>query len=771
MASDLEAAVPVILVERQSDYNDFGTADGKEMSVNVRDASLMGEIMTKVLMGRDRANMTKLGSPKKHGPARRDIQGLRAIAVLAVIADHLFHWPAGGFVGVDVFFVISGFLITGLLLREHRKSGRISFVDFYRRRARRILPLAILVLIATVIASFVLFNIGRTRIITEEALWSLLFSANWHFAVIGTDYMNAGAAISPVQHFWSLAVEEQFYVVWPWLIVLVLGFATRREWAKRNRLPILAAATLSLTGLSFAFAVWETSTSPTVAYFSTFSRAWELGVGALIALIAGSLAKIPAVIRPIIAYIGLAGICYSLFWINTTTPFPGPWAILPVLSTGLVIVAGCGGERFLAPITNRVASYVGDISYSLYLWHFPIIVIGAALLPAGIMFNVLALVVVFLVSAVSFHLLEDPVRKSSWLEPKSVKRNREPLKLNPLPYFGLLLAVTLAVVGGALWNDASLRQPLSASERVPVVPLSSSTAVTRAVDIHAAKVESAATASDWPDLSPRPEDLGPGAKASEWVVDGCLALERNSHSDPVENAQRCSYGSPDRGKTALVLGDSMAISYVPGVRAALEPLGYRVLVYTMQQCPAVSVQMLNDDGSAHPECDPFREWALSHIGSLQPDLLIMTSSVGASGTLASGAKGRAAVEEWKAGALRTFTALTGAARRIVVFDPPPGGKNLQECVTLLSKPSDCATSTDERYADILKATEEAARTVPTSQKIETIQTKSWFCTRDNTCPSYIGTTPVYADTGHLTEAMSKALSPLILEVLQMEPAS
>ncbi|QCO99582.1 acyltransferase [Arthrobacter sp. 24S4-2] len=729
--------------------------------------------MTSILMGNRRASTASANPPQKKRGVRRDIQGLRAIAVLAVIADHLFHWPTGGFVGVDVFFVISGFIITGVLLREHDRTGRISFPDFYRRRARRILPLAVLVLLATVVASYLLFNIGRTKIIADDALWSLLFGANWHFAAIGTDYMNAGAALSPVQHFWSLAVEEQFYFVWPWLIVLVLGIvASRAAWSRMTAMRILGFALLVVTALSFVFAIWETNTSPTVAYFSTFSRAWELGVGALIALTASTLGKIPAFVRPILAYIGLAGIVYSLFWINPSTPFPGPWAFLPVVSSGLVIAAGCGGgQRFLTPITNRVSNYVGDISYSLYMWHFPLIVIGSALVPAGLWFDLAALVAVLTISSVSYHLLEDPIRRSSWLEPKSVRKQLEPLKLSALPYLCVLMVITLAVVGGALWNDHARSQPLPAAARVPVAPPALTNGVPSAVAAHAAKVLAAATAADWPDLKPKIEELGPAAKAPEWVDDGCLGLQGKSISNPIANAQRCVYGPADAAKTAVVVGDSMAISYVPGIREALEPRGYKVLVYTVQQCPAVTVTMLNDDRSPHPECDPFREWALGEVKKLQPDLVIMTSSAGASGTLASGAKGRAAIDEWKDGALRTFTELSDAAKRVVVLDPPPGGKNLQECRTLVSKPADCATVADERYNDIAKATSEAALASPAKPAVEIVNTKSWFCSPENVCPSFIGTVPVYADTGHLTATMSKTLSPVFVEALQLEPAS
>ncbi|WP_162237669.1 acyltransferase family protein [Agreia sp. Leaf244] len=152
---------------------------------------------------------------------RRDIQGLRMVAVVVVIFDHLIGWPTGGFIGVDVFFVISGFLITGLLLREHDRSNTISFIGFYKRRIRRILPAATLVLVVTVVVAFVVFNVSRATQTFWDGIWSFFFAANWRFASAGTDYFQADGPVSPLQHFWSLAVEEQFYFVWPWLMLLI----------------------------------------------------------------------------------------------------------------------------------------------------------------------------------------------------------------------------------------------------------------------------------------------------------------------------------------------------------------------------------------------------------------------------------------------------------------------------------------------------------------------------------------------------------------------
>ena len=268
---------------------------------------------------------------------RRDIQGLRALAVVAVILDHLLGGPAGGFVGVDVFFVVSGFLITGHLLRSVERSGRISFADFYRRRVKRILPAALLVLAVTVVASYLLLTPARFATVLSDVLWAACFGANWHLIAVGTDYFQAAGPVSPIQHYWSLAVEEQFYLVWP-VVLLLLAVLARRM---RARLRLVAGAGLGLlTVLSFAWALAETAQEPTWAYFSTASRAWELGVGALLAVAAPAFERLPAALRPVLAWAGLAGILVALAVVRSNGGFPAPQAALPVLGAALVIVAG-----------------------------------------------------------------------------------------------------------------------------------------------------------------------------------------------------------------------------------------------------------------------------------------------------------------------------------------------------------------------------------------------------------------------------------------------
>ena len=283
------------------------TVDGRWRTVSLLTATL------------GRRPVRTVGRPKA-GP-RRDIQGLRAFAVVAVVLDHLVDWPRGGFVGVDVFFVLSGFLITGLLLREHERTGRISFGDFYRRRVKRIVPAATIVIVATVVASWFVFTSARFGSTLGDAVYALLFAGNWRFALQSTDYFSAQTT-SPLQQYWSLGVEEQFYLVWPLLLLAVFAVMARRGGTARQARKVVGAVLGVVVLASFAWALYETAAVPDRAYFSTFSRTWELGVGALLAVAAPLLARLPGHVRPVLSWTGPRQWRPACSWSPPSAPSP-----------------------------------------------------------------------------------------------------------------------------------------------------------------------------------------------------------------------------------------------------------------------------------------------------------------------------------------------------------------------------------------------------------------------------------------------------------------
>lgn len=712
---------------------------------------------------------TSAPSGPVHRGFRPDIQGLRAVAVLVVISDHLFGWPSGGFVGVDVFFVISGFLITGLMVREHERTGRISWIGFYRRRVKRIMPAATVVLLFTVACAYILYRASRFWGVAADAFWSFVFLSNWHFAASGTDYLAGDGPVSPLQHFWSLSVEEQFYILWPIILISFLGIVGR-QWGRSGRsVTRLLCGTLAIAvALSFIWAVIETANNPTWAYFSTFSRVWELATGAGLAVGVAQLARIPSRVRPYLCYLGLAGIGASLFLITTTSAFPGPWAALPVAAAALVIAAGAGGtSRGMWPLTNPASVYVGNISYSLYLWHFPVIVLLATLVPHGsLTYDAWAIALVVVLSVASFHLVENPIRNSAWLAPDR-KRSLPPRNTSHrsrprtaglvlLWTWSAAVVVAAVVVAQVKGIDAAAGAAPRAVPDAPVDP-----GVSAAQAQLTANINAALSTADWPDLSPSLDALGRPAMAPEWMTDGCLGGEQSSLPDPQQNAERCVYGDPAATKTAILLGDSVAISWLPGIRAAL-PSDYRIRVLTFAQCPVADMPVTKVDGSPFPECADFRKWSLDQVVAAHPDLVVMSESPIALKRIEGQPDSGVALGQWVDGLTNSLSRLSGNAGRVVMLAPPPGTgtRNLDACDGALSSPNDCIFSGGDLYHSIVQAGSQAT----TAKGFTFVPTEPWFCVA-NRCPSFVGTTPVFADPAHITAAFSRQLAPVLGGVL------
>lgn len=367
---------------------------------------------------------------------RRDIQGLRAIAVLAVLLYHLWpHQVVGGFVGVDVFFVISGFLITGNLLREFDRSGRLRLAAFWARRAKRLLPASLLVLAATTVAIVVVVPLSLQRQFLMEVLASTFYAQNWLLARNSVDYLAATNTASPVQHFWTLAVEEQFYVAVPLLLSAALAIPMLRR--RAGLFAVLAAA----AGVSFAYTLHLSATSASVAYFSTATRAWEFLAGSLLAF-AGT--RLPARARASAVLAGLSLIGVSVMGLGTGTKLTGAGFVLPVLGTVLVIAAGPGGLMDRLTCWRPIQT-VGAISYGLYLWHWPLIVLVPYALgrPITTLDKVVIAVVSVVLAWACTTWVESPIRFSARL-----LGERRPRAVGV--WMGATTLVTLALVVGAL---------------------------------------------------------------------------------------------------------------------------------------------------------------------------------------------------------------------------------------------------------------------------------------------------------------------------------
>jgi peptidoglycan/LPS O-acetylase OafA/YrhL len=346
---------------------------------------------------------------------RPDVEGLRAIAVLMVVLGHAgVQVVRGGYVGVDVFFVLSGFLITGLLLRDYMRASQISLPDFYARRVRRILPASTLVLVITVAMTFVALGSNRAIRVATDGQWASLFAANVRLIAEGTNYLSAQLPPSPLEHYWSLAVEEQFYLIWPsllWLIIAVTG-------GRRLR-PSLAGILAGVIGASLIWSAWQTDRDGTVAYFSPLTRAWELAAGALLAVLVPVLLRFPARLGGVLSIVGVLAIATAGVLFDSDTPFPGVAVALPVGGAFLVLSGGTiapmrGLEGLLAA---RPLQWLGKRSYAWYLWHWPLLVIVSARVghPLSALENVGLCLVALGVAAVSFSLIESPIHHSTRL--------------------------------------------------------------------------------------------------------------------------------------------------------------------------------------------------------------------------------------------------------------------------------------------------------------------------------------------------------------------
>jgi len=408
---------------------------------------------------------------------RPDIQGLRAVAVTLVVLCHAgVPLMAGGYVGVDVFFVISGFLITGWLLGRASRTARVPFGGFYATRARRILPAAALTLVVTCAASWYWQNSVRALATMHDAVWAAFFAANVHFAQIGADYFARDNRPSPLQHFWTLAVEEQFYLAWPLLLALALAvFArgrSRVDAVVLRRLSVLVAAGVIA---SLAWSVHQTSADPNGAYFATPARAWELGIGVLIAVSAPLLARISVWQRALLSWLGLAGILLAAVTFDGGTPFPGDAALLPVLAAGLVILGGLppGPARGAVALLRRQPfQLTGDLSYALYLWHWPVLVLAAdrAGHPLSTWRNLLLIAFAYGLSYVSYRFFENPIRHARALRA-------------PRPALALWPAAVMAVVLTTVLVTSSFTTHAEAVAKLDVGPSVSDATPTRAAPV------------------------------------------------------------------------------------------------------------------------------------------------------------------------------------------------------------------------------------------------------------------------------------------------
>lgn len=677
--------------------------------------------------------------PASTRPARRqDIQGLRMVAVLSVFACHLWGWPRGGFAGVDVFFVISGFLITGNLLRSAERHGKASLGTFYRNRARRILPAAVVVLILTHLVAVGVFTPLRSEQIAGDVVSAFFSLANWHFAERATDYFAAGQLVSPVQHYWSLSVEEQFYLGWP-AVLVVVGLLIVRHPRARS-LPTGIVAGLVVVA-SFVWAVIATADNATWAYFDTRARAWELGVGALLAAAHAALTRIPIVVRPILSWAGLALIAASLFVVaENSARFSATWALLPVSGAALVVAAGVGGEPGCQPLLrNPVASYLGDISYSLYLVHWPVIVILAAVAPAGVYSSLTAVAMSFGLAILSYQFVENPLRR---IDPSGAAVTRIPVARWGTAGAAFLMLIGLCTLVIRPYSEESFepRPVVSASHLESVSPLQ-------------LEIISALQATEWPRLNPTVEAVTRGLPAVPELW-RCGLVPR-----PAD--QSCAVGRTAAPIQLVLVGDSIAMTYAGALRQiALDSEGrVQVRIEAQYGCPFSEAAGARPDPRLVSECRAHNEHTLGVINTGGPKVVIVSNYYG--GRFGLGDDGAPPPADRAVSLSRMAGRIHGS--KVLILAAPPNDKDIRVCYSVRrSAPRDCVSQVSALWREIAAAERIAAEMLSAVW----VDSRPWFCSGGGSCPSFVGTIPVKFDRDHMTPDYARKIAPAIADALR-----
>jgi peptidoglycan/LPS O-acetylase OafA/YrhL len=666
------------------------------------------------------------------------VQALRAVAALLVVTFHL--WPEqvrGGFAGVDVFFVISGFLITGHVAREIDRTGRISLLAFWSRRVKRLFPAALTVLAASLIATLLVLPTSLWQRSLHEIMASALYFENWALAATSVDYFAAEDPPTAAQHYWSLSVEEQFYIVWP-LLFLLTALAVRRFPAYRK--VLLAAVPLGVLVLSFVYSVFLVGDGST-QYFNTFTRAWEFAAGAVLALTVGA-GRLPRRVAVPLLWVGLAGVLASGLLLRETMRFPGWVALLPVLGTVLVIAAGDPDGR-LSPsalLRARPVQFLGGISYSLYLWHWPVIIFlgrepGATTANGVSRWLLLALSVVLAIG--STYLIEDPVRR--WGGP-GVRTRAVTLGLGAAA-MAVITGVTLAGIRHADSLEAQAVQHAAQKMKDPC--------------LGAAALDPTRNCAPADNTDPVPSPV----VAFDDKPEACM-------QDNKDAALRvCSFGVPAAQATRQVaaVGDSHAMHWLGTLQVIAEQERWHLTALMKGSCPLTRATRSDMPAQQAAGCrrwnDAAQRWLAQHPEVSQ----VFVSSSSMNQVVPD--PGRSWQQTAVAGYRAAWQRLPATIGRVVVLrDIPRPRSDVVTCSEIaVRQHRDVSSCGRKAHLAILDDPEAlAARGASTpGRAVDVIDLNRFFCA-DDLCSPGIGGAFVYRDAHHMTATFSRTLAPYLL---------
>jgi peptidoglycan/LPS O-acetylase OafA/YrhL len=679
-------------------------------------------------------------SPEHAEPSRflPHVQGLRAIAVLAVVLYHF--WPArfsGGYVGVDIFFVISGFLITSHLMRELTATGTVRLGQFWARRARRLLPASLLVLLFCAIVAMSPYLTPTSALPNEvrEILASTFYVENWFLALNSADYLNHSGDPTTVQHYWSLSLEEQFYVMWPLLMLLAAWIGVKWFRGARRRAVISTLAVVSV--VSFVFCVVFTMTNPAPAYFVTFGRMWQFGVGAMIALV--PLLRVRHAIGSfVLGWGGIAVLVFVIFQFDGQTPFPGYMAVLPTLGAAAVIAAS-NADRWWYPtrvLAIRPAQFVGDISYSLYLWHWPLIIIAPSVPFWGltIYHRVALLALCFVLAWLTKRFVEDPVR--GW----KVLTSR-PARVTLWSSLGAMLVVALVAATAWFVNAPAYNQGIRDIAQLQENPPPCFGA--------AAVLDPACASADFgEDVLPAPGFAG----IDRPDMGDCFVQLTDAR--PVS----CTLGSddPDVPRIALI-GDSHAYQLISTFDRIAQEQGWQLVTWLKGACPW-STTPLATPGAFGEACTDWREAVTAELAEADVDAVFTAaiattpySSAGYDSSYDAAVAGY--VDAWDEVLERGIPVVT-------VVDNPVWETDPNKCLRTRDQ-AECVGA----RADVLVADDPLREAASQRDGVTLLDFTDVYCD-DQTCSPVIGGANVYRDQDHLTVTFADTLAPWYTEAIR-----
>ena len=687
---------------------------------------------------------------------RTDIEGLRAVAVMLVL---LFHAGVpgmdGGYVGVDVFFVVSGFLITSLMINERDDTGRVSLSGFYSRRIRRILPMSSLVALATLAASWVWLEPLRIRGLAVDVLASAGFSSNFVFASRGADYLTSTLPPSPLQHFWSLAVEEQFYVVWPALVVLVCtGVGAGRGSMVRARVALLSAVTVVA---SFVACMAQMESSQVRAFYWPHTRAFELAAGALLACVPAVGGRVWRAAESALAWCGLAVVVGCAFVLDETTRFPGPWAAVPVAATVLLLRGG-DTTNWAPDSVLRFAplQWVGARSYSAYLWHWPVLVVAAAAVGRDLTVaeGLVCLVMSLALSELSYRWLENPVRL-----------RRDLAGVKAFAFGGAMLLAVAAVGSVARANPPDLSVGPAATEpsievtttsvaAPPVTDPSSPTTAPAAPALpgESATIQPVADALYGMNVPPNLRPSLSGALGDQPAIYGNECHAGFSVVEPKD----CVFGDPTSSVVVGLYGDSHAAQWFPAFEKVAIKNKWRLITYTKRGCPPVDVEVYSKVlGKVYTECGP---WRRNVERKMAADGVKVVFVAAFDRLLDAQTRIPIWQKPWRDGLRATFETLRGTGiTPVLVEDTPYPNQDVPTCLSAnRSSVTGCNITVSAGFRpDMVEMREDFAR-----EGVPLLRTRQWFCTATQ-CPVIVGNILVYRDDNHMTVTWARFVAPLL----------